>query len=523
MTVWRRGTDRLRASLSLRTALALAVGALVVLLVFTVVISSQLRAQVFADRRDTILADAALRLSSAQSIFDQSTASTVDQVQDSARQVLQSIRSSAAGAGAVSVMLLRAPDNDGELRINEIATSSTRALLTTAMREHVREGSQAWWQSVGIVDEEGGSRTPGILVGMTVQMPRAGTHELYILYSLAADQSMIDMTMRVLAIAAVPILIALPLAVFWALFHLLAPVRRTAAAATRLARGDLEARVPVSGHDEMASLGTAFNDMASSLEHQISEYDELSRLQQRFVSDVSHELRTPLTTIRMAEEMIWDERDRLSQPGRRSAELLHGQVERFESMLADLLELSRHDARRSQVETEPVDLRTVVAKVVEANADLAERIGVEVRVHAPAHRCVAEIDVLRVERVLRNLVVNAVEHAEGGPVDVTVASNDAVSAVRVRDHGVGMDEATAERVFDRFFRADPARARTTGGTGLGLSIAQEDVRLHHGRLSAWGELGRGASFLAEFPRCRGTDLAAEDSPRGPLELWEEDA
>ena len=163
-----------------------------------------------------------------------------------------------------------------------------------------------------------------------------------------------------------------------------------------------------------------------------------------------------------------------------------------------------------------MEQRELVNRVVEEAAPLAQANEVQVKVVAPRERCTAEIDERRIERVLRNLVVNAVEHAEGSPVEVCVASNDTMTAVRVLDHGVGMSEQTCKQVFERFFRADPARTRTTGGTGLGLSIAREDVALHQGRISAWGKLGVGSSFLVELPRRAGQALG-----ESPLQLWPE--
>jgi len=240
--------------------------------------------------------------------------------------------------------------------------------------------------------------------------------------------------------------------------------------------------------------------MADSLQHRITEYDELSKLQQRFVSDVSHELRTPLTTIRMAEVMIWKDRDNLSPSTKRSAELLHEQVERFDSMLADLLEISRYDARSALLDAESTDLRALAAKVVNDHSELAERLNVPIIIHNPENRCDAEIDSRRVERVVRNLVVNAIEHAERRAVDIDIAATDTDVALRVHDHGVGMSEETVSHVFDRFFRADPARTRTTGGTGLGLAIAREDINLHGGTIEAWGVPGAGSSFVITLPR-----------------------
>ena len=297
---------------------------------------------------------------------------------------------------------------------------------------------------------------------------------------------------------------------------MLRPVRRTADAAKHLASGDLDARVDVHGSDEMADLSIAFNDMASSLQKKIEEYDELSQLQQRFVSDVSHELRTPLTTIRMADSVIWDNREILPPGAKRSAELLHEQTDRMDSLFTDLLEISRYDARSADLAAELTDLRLIVRKVVAANEELADRLGVEVEIREPAHRCAASIDARRIERVLRNLLVNALEFADGTRVEITLAESPTDVAVRVRDHGVGMDEETAARVFDRFYRADASRKRTTGGTGLGLSIAAEDVALHGGSLRAHGVPGEGASFLMVLPKESGDSVASE-----PLALWED--
>ena len=503
-----------RSSLSLRSALAITLAALVVITVFALLVSAQLRTSTFESRRTQILDDAALRFSSAQTVFDQSTAQTPDQVQETARQVVSTINSSAAGAGAVSVVLLRSPDAHSSFRINQITDGSTDLLISERMRTAVRQDGRPQWQSVAIpmVDEED---APGILVGHVVQLPRAGKHELYIIYSLASDQRQVKMVIRVLFAVALPILIGLPIGAFWLLFSILRPVRRTAEAAKHLAAGDLEARVQVRGEDEMADLSIAFNEMASSLQKKIQEYDELSRLQQRFVSDVSHELRTPLTTIRMADSVIWDHREALPPMAKRSAELLHEQTERMDSLFTDLLEISRHDARSADLAAEVIDLRQVVAKVVAMNAELAERLGVEVRLGGTEERCAVAIDDRRIERVLRNLLVNALEFAEGGPVDLTIGQSDTDVAVRVRDYGVGMSPETAAHVFDRFYRADPSRKRTSGGTGLGLSIAAEDVALHGGILEAFGELGHGASFLMTLPKKAGDQVRSE-----PLKLWE---
>ena len=506
---------RIRHSLSAKLAVAITLAALVLLLVFGIIVASQLRSSMFETRKDAILADASLRFSSAQSVFSSSTATSPDQVQESARGALASLKASAAGAGATNVALLRSEGSTPSLRINQIEDEQMRGLITPQMREAVAQGG-AQWQSVGIRASDSDKVSPGILVGTQVQLPRAGTHELYILYSLAADQRQVDVVLRVLVLSALPIIVTLPIGVFALLHRLLLPVRLTVSAATKAAEGDLDVRVEVHGADEMAALGRAFNAMTSSLQDTISRYDELAKLQQRFVSDVSHELRTPLTTIRMAEDIVWDNREDLPAHARRSAELLHDQTERMEQMLADLLEISRYDAASALLDAEERDLRPIVTRVVEACAELAQRQGVPVEVVAPA-RAAAEIDERRIERVIRNLVVNAIEHADGTRVTITVATSATDVACRVRDRGVGMTQEVADHVFDRFYRADTARARTTGGTGLGLAIATEDVAIHGGRLQAYGEPGRGASFLMTLPKHAGDEIASR-----PLALWEDE-
>ena len=506
---------RIRHSLSAKLAVAITLAALVLLLVFGIIVASQLRSSMFETRKDAILADASLRFSSAQSVFSSSTATSPDQVQESARGALASLKASAAGAGATNVALLRSEGSTPSLRINQIEDEQMRGLITPRMREAVAQGG-AQWQSVGIRASDSDKVSPGILVGTQVQLPRAGTHELYILYSLAADQRQVDVVLRVLVLSALPIIVTLPIGVFALLHRLLLPVRLTVSAATKAAEGDLDVRVEVHGADEMAALGRAFNAMTSSLQDTISRYDELAKLQQRFVSDVSHELRTPLTTIRMAEDIVWDNREDLPAHARRSAELLHDQTERMEQMLADLLEISRYDAASALLDAEERDLRPIVTRVVEACAELAQRQGVPVEVVAPA-RAAAEIDERRIERVIRNLVVNAIEHADGTRVTITVATSATDVACRVRDRGVGMTQEVADHVFDRFYRADTARARTTGGTGLGLAIATEDVAIHGGRLQAYGEPGKGASFLMTLPKHAGDEIASR-----PLALWEDE-
>jgi len=295
------------------------------------------------------------------------------------------------------------------------------------------------------------------------------------------------------------------------------PIRQAAQAASRVSAGNLDERMAARGTDDLAGLANSFNEMAASLQDKLRELQELSSVQRQFVSDVSHELRTPLTTIRIAADVLFGSSDALDPAARRSAELLQSQLERFEALLSDLLEISRHDANVATLDAESADVCDLVLRAAADAEQLAAQRGTRIEFRLPPDQCIAEVDRRRVERVLRNLLDNAVEHGEGRDVVVTVAADRDAVAVAVRDHGVGIGPGEHQFVFDRFWRADPARARTTGGTGLGLAIALEDARLHAGWLQAWGERGRGSVFRLTLPRTVGTQLVGSPLPLCPDE------
>ena len=181
------------------------------------------------------------------------------------------------------------------------------------------------------------------------------------------------------------------------------------------------------------------------------------------------------------------------------------------------MEISRFDAGVAQLSVEEVDLRDLVYRVVEANERLAETYQTEIAVHESGE-AKAEVDTRRIERILRNLLVNAIEHSEGHPIDILIESDDAAVAIAVRDHGVGFEASQARQVFHRFWRGDAARARTVGGTGLGLAIAMEDANLHGGWLTAWGRPAMGAQFRLTLPKKVGAILETSPLPLVPRDL-----
>jgi two-component system sensor histidine kinase MtrB len=361
-----------------------------------------------------------------------------------------------------------------------------------------------------------GSLVPGLIIGEPVQ-GRGGLFELYYLFPLNVEQDTIALVQRTVLFAGIGLVLFVAMIAVLVTRQVVRPVRVAARTAARVAGGDLSQRIRVRGHDDIAQLGEAFNAMAGSLQRQIQRLEQLSRLQRRFTSDVSHELRTPLTTIRMAAEVLHARRGDFPPQVARSAELLQAELDRFEVLLGDLLEISRYDAGVARLEADDIDLRSVVTRAVDAHRMLATRHGCEITVQLPDARVSVQIDSRRIERILRNLLGNAIDHGDCHPVLVTVGADDAAAAVTVRDHGVGLRPGEAAFVFDRFWRGDPSRSRLTGGTGLGLAISLEDARLHGGWLQAWGERGAGAQFRLTLPRRVGQPLSSSPLPLEPAD------
>ncbi|PWI17878.1 two-component sensor histidine kinase [Streptomyces sp. Act143] len=424
---------------------------------------------------------------------------------------------SSGGQGAFDVVTLPAAGDDSGGRGPRASGGvDATASVPEDLRERVdNDSSMAAQKYTRIQYTDGHESQPALIIGKQVNDPNDDPYQLYYLFPLTQEEKSLSLVKGTLATAGLFVVVLLGAIAWLVVRQVVTPVRMAAGIAERLSAGRLQERMKVTGEDDIARLGEAFNKMAQNLQLKIQQLEDLSRMQRRFVSDVSHELRTPLTTVRMAADVIHDAREDFDPVTARSAELLADQLDRFESLLADLLEISRFDAGAAALEAEPIDLREVVQRVVSGAAPLAERKGTRIQVLGDQQPVVAEADARRVERVLRNLVVNAVEHGEGKDVVVKLASAGGAVAVAVRDYGVGLKPGEATRVFSRFWRADPARARTTGGTGLGLSIALEDARLHGGWLQAWGEPGGGSQFRLTLPRTADEPLRGSPIPLEP--------
>ncbi|QKS14735.1 HAMP domain-containing histidine kinase [Curtobacterium sp. Csp1] len=475
---------------------------------------------VYAQRRDQIEAESARATVVAQGIFDAATAAEDNnqtELETLQSEAQQAILSNTTSPGGTSIAIERSPDQSTPQTLQNLASSDfPDEVITDALRREVaKDTGRLSLQAVRL--DDGGRREPGLAVGSMLQIPSAGQYELYIVYDLSDAQQTLDFVSQTLSIGGVALIVLIALVTSLVVRLVVVPIRGAAETSRKIAAGRLDERIPVRGHDDIAILARSFNDMADAVSRQITQLAELSRVQQRFVSDVSHELRTPLTTIRLAGDMLFDSRHAFEPSVGRSAELLHAQVERFELLLADLLEISRYDAQAVQLDTEPVVPASLAADIVEEFRPLAERAGVDLQLATPGGHTTMQLDAKRVRRILRNLVGNAIEHGDAKPVQVVVDSDSRSVAIAVRDQGVGMPPEDTARVFDRFWRADPSRKRTIGGTGLGLAISLGDARLHGGRIDVWSRPGEGSTFVLVLPRGEQVGTATSAIPLPELD------
>ena len=512
---WRRADALWRRSLQLRVVTTTTLFTLVAILALGNVLVTRVRDGLLDARVDAALAEASTDTRTAQEAFDSADRSVEGVYDTLVPDLVRQLSRSGGAQGFKDVVLLRGPDVAAPTApLGRSSFGADIGAVTPALREAVEAGGRQQW-TFSEVTRPTGAAVPVAVVGAPVAVPENGTYELYVLFPLDKEQETLGLVRRALLLAALGLVVLVGGIAWLVTRQVVTPVRMAARIAERLSAGRLEERMRVRGEDDLARLAASFNRMAISLQRQIRQLEDLSRVQRRFVSDVSHELRTPLTTVRMAADVLHEARDGFDPAVQRSAEILQTQLDRFESLLADLLEISRHDAGAAVLDADPTDVAGIAAHVVDAMEVLAERRGGPLLLEVPGTPCIAEVDGRRIERILRNLVVNAIEHGEGRPVTVRVACDEDAVAVAVRDRGVGLAAGEVTMVFNRFWRADPARARTTGGTGLGLSIALEDAHLHDGWLQAWGALGDGCQFRLTLPRRQGQVLEGSPIPLEP--------
>lgn len=509
LTWWRR-------SLAVRVIASTLIASSLALTLLGMLLLGRVTDGLLTARQRSAVSESSAGLADAQSIVASSSTSSTMSSTVLADNIVTALSARAGQPALYEVLLLASPtavSSAPERGTNLVLESS----VPRALRKAVASAPHQAWTYTTIRYLNGRSVT-GLAVGAPLIIPGDGKYELYHLYPLTQEQQTIDLVQSAVFVTGGLLTVLLGVIAWLVTSQVVAPIRAAATTAERLASGRLTERLAVRGQDDLARLAISFNEMAAALQDQIRRLESLSRVQQRFVSDVSHELRTPLTTVRMAADMLFDARGTLDDASARAAELLQMQLDRFELLLADLLEISRFDAGAASLDIERTDIAATTRGAITALEQIAAQRGSTINLHTHHEATYASVDVRRVTRILRNLIANAVEHGEGRPIDVSIDSDEEVVAIAVRDHGLGLKPGEASLVFNRFWRADPSRRRSLGGTGLGLSIALEDARLHGGWLDAWGAPGRGANFRLVLPREAGVEVTHGLLPLDPEDV-----
>ena len=507
-----------RRSLRVRTVAVTVLLSAIALLAVGTVVSFSIARGLFNDRLGQVLAESQRATAAAQSELETATSTDPASLSTLRFAAIDRIQSTASPAG---IAIYRGQTKTGGVALPAYTNPAwVSGVLSVPLQDAVdQQTTGPHWQSIGITSTTGEVR-PGIAVGDVLTIG-GDPYDLYLVYDIGDVQSTLDFVQRTLLIGGLALLVLIGAVTTVVVSLVITPVKEAAKVSEELAAGRLEQRIPERGEDVVATLARSFNRMADGLQRQITQLANLSRVQQRFVSDVSHELRTPLTTIRLASDVLYDARERYDGPTARSAELLRDQVQRFEALLADLLEISRMDAQAADVAGEPTNLAQLARDSIDSLAGLAEETGTSVHLVAPGGHVEVEVDPRRIARIVRNLLANAIEHGEGRPVVVTVDSSEHAVGLGVRDHGAGMPQSDADRVFDRFWRADPSRQRRIGGTGLGLAISLEDALLHGGTLEVWSRVGDGTNFVLTLPRTPGQEPIRGPVPLKPVDVLPE--
>jgi two-component system OmpR family sensor kinase len=317
---------------------------------------------------------------------------------------------------------------------------------------------------------------------------------------LTETQSTLDALLLLELVISLAVVAAAAVLAFLIIRISLRPLEKMGAVAQDIAAGDLTRRVePATQRTEIGRLGLALNGMLSQIEAAFAERTESNHRLRRVIADASHELRTPLTSIRGYAEML--RRGAAESPT--DSEAARRRIEeesiRMTGLVDDLLILARLDQGRP-LDQQAIDLRTIATDAVSDARVVAPQRDISLTANGPV---VVTGDDTRLRQVLGNLVRNAIVHTPPQtPIEVVVATDDAVGRLSVADHGPGLAAEDVERIFEPFYRADPGRSRDRGGAGLGLSIVSAVVTAHGGRVKVSQTEGGGATFEVELPLAR---------------------
>ncbi|HET6356549.1 HAMP domain-containing sensor histidine kinase [Streptomyces sp.] len=388
----------------------------------------------------------------------------------------------------------------GTLRASS-GTSPTSTVITPELRRAVTTGQNGSFERV-IKDGEPYltiAMPTAFKVGVGAGLPSGLV--LYAVMRMTDEQTNVDALVTAardgalpgLAIALIPALIAAR--------SVLRPVRELRQAASSIGSGRLDTRIRVRGSDELADFARTFNESAGQLERTVEELRQAEARARRFASDVSHELRTPLAGMLAVTEVLDEDADSLDADTAKAVRLISTETGKLAVLVEDLMEMSRFDARAAELNTDEIDAAETIRKTLQ-NRHWSDRVGTDL-----PHGIRVCLDPRRFDIVVANLVGNALRHG-GAPVTVRMRTevrgdHPPVLVVEVADSGAGIRPEALPHIFDRFYKADAARTRSTG-SGLGLAITQENVRLHGGTIrAANGPGGVGAVFTVEIPLATG--------------------
>ncbi len=270
--------------------------------------------------------------------------------------------------------------------------------------------------------------------------------------------------------------------------------------ARRFGEGDLAARAPTAGGDEVAAVAVAFNRMADDLAARQQQLSAADRARRQLLADVSHELMTPLTAIRgYAETLTLPQFGPAAPDGQRYVHIIQEEVERIERLVGDLLDLARYEAAGITLVSEDVAVSELFDRVVERHEQAAREKQVTIQVALANEEMEVRGDGRRLEQALQNLASNALRHTpQGGRITLSAEQQEHATLLRVADTGSGIPPEHVPHIFDRFYKADPSRSAS--GSGLGLSIVRAIVERHGGKVSARSEPGAGTTFEITLPR-----------------------
>lgn len=316
---------------------------------------------------------------------------------------------------------------------------------------------------------------------------------IYAVVDMSNEQENIDAMVAAARGGALPAIAVALIPALIAARSVLRPVRDLRRAAHSMGQGELDTRIDAKGSDELADLARTFNESAAALERSVAELQRAEARARRFASDVSHELRTPLAGMLAVTEVLDEDAATLDTDTARAVRLVSAETVKLAVLVEDLMEISRFDARAAELHTDEVDVAETIHRT------LAGRRWTDpdqvVPDLPPGIR--ARLDPRRFDVVVANLVGNALRHGRP-PVTVRLSTEGPWLVTEVVDRGPGIAPEVLPHVFDRFFKADPARTRSSG-SGLGLAITQENVRLHGGTVVAADHPDGGAVFTVRIP------------------------